>query len=68
VATCYTFFHSSIEELIDIPEKELRGLSPNFRIHVSVYSATEKYVNLSQARECGNWDWRRAIPFLGIPK
>ncbi len=24
------------------------------------------YINRSQAQECGNWDWGRAIPFLGI--
>jgi len=27
-----------------------------------------KYINRSQAHECGNWDWGRAIPFLGIHK
>ncbi len=62
--------------------KELRGLSPNFCIHVlwaiyifprSAYSAAGKYVgrsweyiNRSQTHECGNWDWGGAIPFLGI--
>ncbi len=37
------------------------------------YSAVGKYVNWSweyinrsQTHECGNWDWCRAIPFLGI--
>ncbi len=24
------------------------------------------YINRSQTFECGNWDWGRAIPFLGI--
>ncbi len=39
----------------------------------SAYSAAGKYVdqsweyiNRSQTHECVNWDWRRAIPFLGI--
>ncbi len=38
----------------------------------SAYSATGKYpgnilyINRSQTHECGNWDWGRAIPFLGI--
>ncbi len=41
----------------------------------SAYSAAGKYVNwsweninCSQTQECGNWDWGRAIPFLGIQK
>jgi hypothetical protein len=39
----------------------------------SAYSAAGKnvnrsweYINRSQTHECGNWDWGRAIPFLGI--
>ncbi len=35
---------------------ELRGLSTNFHIHVSVTLTDTK----------GNWDCGRAIPFLGI--
>jgi hypothetical protein len=27
-----------------------------------------KYLNRSQTHECGNWDWSRAIPFLGMHK
>ncbi len=27
-----------------------------------------EYINRSQTRECGNWDWGRAIPLLGIHK
>ncbi len=50
------------------PEKELRGLSPNFHIHVSVSVPTIGLPILLQTRECGNWDWCRAIPFLEIPK
>ncbi len=60
------------------PEKEYRGLSPNFHIHVSVsklYIPTRKYVdrfweyiNGSQTHECGNWGWGRAIPRKGIYK
>jgi hypothetical protein len=61
---------------------ELRDLSPNFHIHVSVsdipgsvhiFPAAEEadrsweYINRSQKQECGNWDsGRRTIPFLGI--
>ncbi len=25
-----------------------------------------EYINRSQTHECGNWDWGRSIPFLGI--
>jgi len=46
-----------------------------FSSYRSAYSAAEKYVcqtweyiNRSQKHECGNWDWGRAIPFLGIHK
>jgi hypothetical protein len=42
---------------------ELRGLSPNFHIHVSM---SDLYINRSQSHECGNSDCGRAIPFLGI--
>ncbi len=53
------------------PEKELRGFSPNFRIHVSasdLYIPTIglptgkyvdrswEYINRSQTYECGNWN------------
>jgi hypothetical protein len=54
------------------PEKELRGQSPNFHIHVSVRDIPTIdllillqelcgpilgiYINRSQTRECGNWD------------
>ncbi len=62
-----------------IPEKELRGLSPNSYIHVSVcdfYIPTVglpillqenrwEYIDLSQTHICGNWDGGRAVPFLG---
>ena len=27
-----------------------------------------EYIRLWQTHECGNWDWGRAIPFLGIHK
>jgi hypothetical protein len=43
------------------PEKNLRGLSPNFRIHVSV---SDLYIPTNY--ECMNWDSGRAVPFLGI--
>jgi hypothetical protein len=66
-------------------EKELRGLSLNLHIHVSVSDLyilwigphiflqqnrqTNRgniYLNRPQTHECGNWDWGRTIPFLGI--
>ncbi len=65
-------------------EKELRGLSPNFHIHVSVSDLyiprigqlfgriggvadqSWEYINRSQAHKCGNWNWGRELPFLGI--
>ncbi len=59
------------------PDKELHGLRPNFHIHVSVsYLYIPRiaeqavrlweYINRSQTHECGNWEWGRTIPFLGI--
>jgi hypothetical protein len=39
---------------------------------VHIFSSAEKadrswgYINRSQTHECGNWDWGRAVPFLGI--
>jgi hypothetical protein len=60
------------------PEKELRGLSPNFYIHVSVsdlyiptiglsagkyVDRSWEYINLSQTHECGNGS--KAAPFSG---
>jgi hypothetical protein len=63
------------------PEKESRGHSPNFHIHVFVsdlYIPTINlpvlmqeicgpiHINRSQTHECGNWDCGRIIPFLGI--
>ncbi len=60
------------------PEKELRGHSYNFRIHVSV---SDLYIptidlpillqeiflctdpgNRSQTHECGHWDWAAQFP------
>ncbi len=52
------------------PEKELRGLSPNFHIHVSVsdlyiptidlpillQDRSWEYINRSQKHECRNYD------------
>ncbi len=66
------------------PEKEYRGLSPNFHIHASVsdlYNPTISLpilleeicrpivgLNRSQTHECWNWGWGRAIPRKGIHK
>jgi hypothetical protein len=53
------------------PEKELRGLSPNFHIRVSVSASyiprIGPHIFLQQkADRCANWDCGRALPFLGI--
>jgi hypothetical protein len=55
--------HCSENSIYVFPEKELRGLSPNFHIHVSVsdFMQTDrwnkyKYINPSQTNECRNWD------------
>jgi hypothetical protein len=49
------------------PGKEMRGLSPNFHIHVSVSDLNIPTIGppifLQQNR---NWDWGRAVPFLEI--
>ncbi len=73
-----TLQRHNIENLKQIfQEKELRRLSTIFHIHVpvsdlyipySAYSAAWEYINRSQTQECGNWDWGRAIHFLGIHK
>jgi hypothetical protein len=48
------------------PEKEYRGLSPNFHIHASV---SDLYIpTIGQTHECWNWGWGRAIPRKGIHK
>ncbi len=47
--------HCNEKPIYVFPEKELRGLSPNFHIHVSVNELWE-YINRSQTHECGNWD------------
>jgi hypothetical protein len=62
------------------PEMKLRGLVPNFYIHVSVSdrsaTAVQKkrrtdrentiYIYRSQIHDCRNWDRGRAVSFLGI--
>jgi hypothetical protein len=59
---------------------ELRWLSTNFHIHVSVSDLYiprigphiscsrigKEYIKCSQTHECGNWECGRAIPFMGI--
>jgi hypothetical protein len=59
----------------------LRGLNPDFYIHVSVTvlyiprigphiflqaDRSWEYINHLKTHECGNWDCGRAVPFLGI--
>jgi hypothetical protein len=57
----------------------LQGLRPDFHMHMSVSDLIIlhillhvdqflEYVNRSQTHKWGNWDWGRAIPFLGIHK
>ncbi len=55
---------------------------PNVHIHVSdptiglpillqentYVDRSWEYINRSRTRECGNWDWGRAIPIMGIHK
>jgi hypothetical protein len=64
------------------PEKEYRGLSPNFHIHVNYIfprwvclfcwrkyvDRSWEYITRSQTHECGNWGWGRTIPRKGIYK
>ncbi len=78
------FVHTVTKILYVFPEKELRGLCPNFHIRMPVSDLyipkisphiflqqnrqTHRLKTLykSQTHECGNWDWSRAISFLGI--
>jgi hypothetical protein len=60
---CVRFIHVSVSNLY------------TYSHYRSAYSAAGKYVdrfweyiNRSQTQKCGNWDWGRAIPFLGIHK
>jgi hypothetical protein len=56
--------------------KELCGRSPNVHIHglyipsVPTIGLTillqKKNLDRSQTHECGNWEWGRTLPFLGI--
>jgi hypothetical protein len=60
------------------PEKEYRGLSPNFNYifprWVCLFcwrkyvDRSWEYINRSQTHECGNWGWGCAIPRKGIYK
>ncbi len=66
------------------PEKEYRGLSPNFHMRlwaiyifprsVSLFcwrkfvDRSWNYINRSWTNECWNWGWGRAIPRKGIYK
>jgi hypothetical protein len=70
--------HCKEDQLYVFPEMKLRGLVPNFHIHVSV-----SYLHIPTIgppifcskiggpivviyNECGNWDKGRAVSFLGI--
>jgi hypothetical protein len=62
--------HCSENPIYEFPEKELRGLSPNFHIHVSVsdlyiptidlpillQDRSWEFINRSEKHVCGNWD------------
>ncbi len=63
---CHRVLHCNENPIYVFLFWELRGLRPNFHIHVSV-SAKRSWENIinSQAHECWNWDWGRTIPFLG---
>ncbi len=69
--------HYNENPIYVFPEKELRGLSPNFHIHVSYsqdrstsFPAAEsagrswEYINRSQTHECGNRNLTDAAQFL----
>jgi hypothetical protein len=64
------------------PKQNYNVLSPSSSTHISVRNLhisrfcqpillqdrSWEYINRSQAHECGNWDWGRAIPRKGIHK
>ncbi len=72
--------HCKDDPIYVIPDMKLRGLVPNFHIHVTVsdlYShnrstyfaagrPTVGIFNRSHKHEFGNWEWGRAVSFLGI--
>ncbi len=71
--------HCNENPIYVFPEKELRGLSPNFHIHVSVSDLNSPtigphiFLHQNRQTDCGNrsdiWMWKlgcRANSFLGI--
>ncbi len=68
------------KSLLCIPRKEIARKQSQFPhscvceqfLYSHIFSAADKayrswdYINRLQTHECGNWDWGRAIPFLGI--
>ena len=73
VADLSGYVHCNENPIYSFPEKELRGLGPNFHISQdrSTYFPADRlweYISRSQTHECGNWNWGRAIPRKGIHK
>ncbi len=77
----FVWLHCNGNSIYVFPEKELRGLNPNFHIHMSVSDSQDRSIYfLQQNRKLiigyvyksiidtwsGNRDWGPAISFLGI--
>ncbi len=64
--------HYSVPKIPEIfPEKESRGFSVPIFMHSAAGKFADRsweYINRLQTHECGNCDWGRAIPFLGLHK
>jgi hypothetical protein len=63
--------HCKEDPIYVFPEMKLRGLVPNFHIHVSNLYISKAdgswvYINRSQIHEYRNWERGRAVSFLGI--
>jgi hypothetical protein len=62
--------HSKQDPIYVFPEIKLRGLVPNFHIHVSVSNLNipmiGPHILMQQIHECRYWERGRAVSFLGI--
>ncbi len=75
ITLLFSTVHRNENPIYVFPEKELRGLSlwaiyifPEF-VHIFSWSRIGRPIlgmYKSLIHECGNWDWGRSIPFLGI--
>jgi hypothetical protein len=67
---CPAYVHCNENPIYVFLVWELRGLSSNFHIYVSVSrigrSIVGIYINRPQTHECRNWDCGCAIPCLGV--